>query len=267
MELDVGQAVVLAPGPGDKLLLDDLFVSVMEATMDVEPHVHREHVDSFYVLEGTFTFDCSGEEVALGAGDYAVAPVLLVHGFRPGNAVVLNVHAPGRFWVRTRIARREGRRLEPAEYDSHDPPPDGGLPRAEAIVRRAGEGEALQGPNHTVHVKAVLPELCVFESDLGPGWVGPTAHLHRAHVDAFFVLDGMLELELDGEKHAVGRGGFVAVPPGVVHTFHNPGEARVRLLNLHAPGVRFDEYIRGLHTGEGGRRFREAFDVYEVEVT
>jgi quercetin dioxygenase-like cupin family protein len=253
------------PGPGDKLLHDDLFVSVLEATMNVEPHVHREHVDSFYVLEGTFTFDRSGEEVPLVPGDYGLAPALLVHGFRPGDAHVLNIHAPGRFWSLTRTARREGRKLDPAEYDSHDPPADGGLPRSAAIVRRAGEGETFSGPNHTVRVKAALPELCVFESDLGPGWAGPSVHLHRAHIDAFYVLDGVVELELDGASHTLERGGFVAVEPGVPHTFHNRGDRPARILNLHAPGMRFDEYIRGLHTGEGGREFAERYDVYEVE--
>jgi quercetin dioxygenase-like cupin family protein len=256
---------VVPAGPGDKLLHDALFVSVLEATMNVEPHVHREHVDSFYVLEGTFTFDRSGEEVPLSPGDYGLAPALLVHGFRPGNAHVLNVHAPGRFWSLTRIARREGRRLDPAEYDSHDPPTDGGLPRSAAIVSRAGEGEALNGPNHYVLVKAALPELCVFESELGPGWTGPSVHLHRAHVDTFFVLDGTVELVLDGETRSVERGGFVAVEPGVAHTFHNRSDRPARVLNLHAPGVRFDEYIRGLHAGEGGREFAETYDVYEVE--
>lgn len=263
MELDVGQSVVLPPGPGDKLLHDELFVSVLEPTMDVEPHVHRQHVDSFYVLEGSFTFDRSGEEVELGPGDYALAPPLLVHGFRPSDARVLNIHAPGRYWSLTRIARREGRKLEPSEYDSHDPPDDGGLPRSTAIVCRAGEGEVFGGPNHTVRVKAALPELCVFESELGPGWTGPSVHLHQAHVDAFFVLDGAVEFELDGATQAVERGGFAAIEPGVPHTFHNRGDRPARILNLHAPGIRFDEYIRGLHAGKAGPDFAAAYDVYE----
>ena len=55
--------------------------------------MHREHVDSFFVLDGTFTLDRSGEEVPLERGTYALAPPLLVHGFRPGGRV-LNVHAP-----------------------------------------------------------------------------------------------------------------------------------------------------------------------------
>ncbi len=97
MELDVGQPVVLPPGPGDKLLLDDLFVSDLDATMNVEPHVHREHVDSFYVLEGTFTFDRSGEEVELGPGDYAAFAGDVPHTYtalEPGTFAVLVMEHP-----------------------------------------------------------------------------------------------------------------------------------------------------------------------------
>jgi hypothetical protein len=50
-----------------------------------------------------------------------------------------------------------------------------------------------------------------------------------------------------------------------VHTFRNTGEERVRFLNLHAPGLRFDEYLRRAHAGEHGARFLESFDVYEAE--
>jgi quercetin dioxygenase-like cupin family protein len=266
VELDVRQPVVLPPGPGDKLLHDDLFVSVLEATMNVEPHVHREHVDSFFVLEGSFTFERSGEEVALEPGDYGLAPSLLVHGFRPGNATVLNVHTPGRYWVRTRSARREGRRLDPAEYDSHDPPADGGLPRSEAIVRRTGEGELLENDERRIRILAARPELCIFSFEAAPGYVGPVAHRHEQHVDAFYVLEGALEFELDSERVEATAGTFAAAPPGVVHTFRNAADQPVRFLNLHAPGMRFDEYLRRMDAGEDDRRFHESFDVYEVEV-
>lgn len=267
VELDVRQAVVLPPGPGDKLLHDDLFVSVLEATMNVEPHVHRQHVDSFFVLDGTFTFERSGEEVALQPGDYGLAPPLLVHGFRPGDATVLNVHTPGRYWVRVRVARNEGRRIDPAEYDSHDPPADGGLPRSEAIVRRAGEGELLANDERRIRALAARPELCVFAFEAEPGYEGPAPHVHRQHVDAFYVLEGELAFELEGERVDAPAGTFVAAPPGVVHSFRNASGAPVRFVNLHAPGMRFDEYMRRMDAGENDRRFHESFDVYEVEVT
>jgi mannose-6-phosphate isomerase-like protein (cupin superfamily) len=266
MELDVGQPLVLPPGEGDKALLDELFVSVMDATMNVEPHVHLEHVDSFFVLEGEFTFERAGEEVTLRCGDYALAPPLLVHGFRPGTARVLNLHAPGRYWVRNRIARREGRRAAPEEYDSHDPPADGGLPRSEAIVVQADEGELVENDDRQMWILAARPELCVFVLDAAPGYVGPHVHLHKQHVDSFYVMEGELDFELDGERASAPAGTSVAATPGVVHTFRNAGDGRVRFLNVHAPGVRFDEYMRRQNAGEDGRRFHESFDVYEVSM-
>lgn len=264
MELDVGQPLVLPPGEGDKALLDELFISVLDATMDVEPHVHRKHVDSFFVLDGEFTFERVGEEVPLRAGAYALAPPLLVHGFRPGTAQVLNIHAPGRYWVRTRIARREGRSTTSEERDSHDPPADGGLPRSEAIVVDPGEGELLESDDRRMWILAGRPELCVFAFDADPGYVGPDAHIHKQHTDAFYVLEGALEFELDGERVSAPTGTLVAATPGVVHTFRNAGDERVRFLNVHAPGVRFDEYMRRQNAGEDGRRFHESFDVYEA---
>lgn len=266
VELDVAQAVVSPPGSGDKLLHDELFVSVLDATMNVEPHVHRKHVDSFFVLDGTFTFDRAGEDVPLQPGDYALAPPLFVHGFRPGG-VVLNVHAPGRYWVRARIARQEGRKLAPEEYDTHDPPEDGGLPRTDALVRRSGEGELLENEQRRITIVAARPELCVFLFDGRPGYAGPDLHLHRRHVDAFYVLDGVLELELDGERVEAPAGTFAAAVPGVVHTFRNAGNAPVRFLNIHAPGMRFDEYFRRQAQGEDGREFHESFDAYEPEAS
>ena len=234
--------------------------------MNVEPHVHREHVDSFFVLDGTFAFNRSGEDVALEPGDYGLAPPLYVHGFRAGDATVLNIHTPGRYWVRVRVARKEGRKIDSAEYDSHDPPADGGLPRSEAIVCRAGEGELLENDERRIRILAARPELCIFSFDAKPGYVGPVPHRHEQHVDAFYVLEGALEFELDGERVEAPAGTFVAAPPGVVHTFRNAADEQVRFLNLHAPGMRFDEYFRRMDAGEDDRRFHESFDVYEAEV-
>ena len=35
------------------------------------------------------------------------------------------------------------------------------------------------------------------------------------------------------------------MPPDVLHTFHNPGPGEARFLNLHAPGLGFERYLRG----------------------
>jgi hypothetical protein len=42
-------------------------------------------------------------------------------------------------------------------------------------------------------------------------------------------------IDAGDETRELGRGSFVCVPPGVVHTFSNPGEDRVRFLNFNTP--------------------------------
>ncbi|MGH2949057.1 MAG: cupin domain-containing protein [Solirubrobacteraceae bacterium] len=63
----------------------------------VTPHAHQDHVDSFYVIEGTAEFTVAGETIQAGPGSYVAAPVGVSHGFRnagPGELRMLNVHAP-----------------------------------------------------------------------------------------------------------------------------------------------------------------------------
>ncbi len=52
--------------------------------------------------------------------------------------------------------------------------------------------------------------------------------------------------------------------PGIVHTLRNARDGRARFLNLHAPGLGFDDYLRRQASGEDGRRFDETFDVYRA---
>ena len=64
---------------------------------------------------------------------------------------------------------------------------------------------------------------------------GPDVHAHPAEDDAFYVLEGELTFILDEAEVVARAGTFVLVPPGVVHTFANRGDAVVRVLNVHAP--------------------------------
>jgi uncharacterized cupin superfamily protein len=53
--------------------------------------------------------------------------------------------------------------------------------------------------------------------------------------EMFSVLDGELAFDLAGEQRVLGPGAFVLVPPGVVHTFANPGLPPVRFLEILQP--------------------------------
>lgn len=252
--------IVVPPGKGEKALLDELVVAVLGG-LSTKPHLHRAHTDLFYVFQGEF--ELAGTH-NIGPGDTGFAPAGAVHWFEAPEATFLNVHAPGSAWKLRSLARQDGRTIDDATGDSFDPPE---VFTPEAFVVAADEGEPLTDDARTIRIKVARPELCLFEFDALPEYTGPGPHSHREHVDAFYVLEGALEFELDGERTLAEEGTFVAATPGVVHTFKNAAAAPVRFLNLHAPGMQFDEYFRRQAAGEDGRRFHESFDVYEVEVT
>ena len=161
-----GEVLSDAPRPSrikaarDELLL--LEVSSPPESRGAAPHVHREHADAFYVLEGELLSHVAGGQHRLPAGSFVLAPPGLVHGFEvgPEGARYLNLHMPGAAYAKLARARRDGVELDPADGDSFPPPDDGGLPAAEALLHHAGEGE--QGGSI---VKAARPELSllVFE--------------------------------------------------------------------------------------------------------
>jgi quercetin dioxygenase-like cupin family protein len=118
----------------------------------------------------------------------------------------------------------------------------------EATVHRPGEGEKIGGTT-TVTIKATGEEtrgsFYLGETVIEPGFPGPPPHRHRRLHDMFYVLDGTLTLRLGDETLELGPGSFVCVPPGVVHTFSNPGDAPVRLLNFNTPAG-WEHYMRDL---------------------
>lgn len=49
------------------------------------PHIHRNGRESFYVLDGRFTFSLAGREEAVGPGDFVSVAPGEVHTFRAGT--------------------------------------------------------------------------------------------------------------------------------------------------------------------------------------
>jgi len=209
-------------------------------------HVHREHTDAFYVLAGEVTFAVGpeAEAIAVGAGGFVAVPPNVAHTYAnesDAEARWLNVHAPQTGFATYLRALRAG---ADTDFDQFDPPADGGRPAGEAIVSAPGEGERLRSGKRAVLLKGVLPDLCVAEWDLDGPFDGPDPHHHDRQVDAYYVLEGELDLTVEGAVHAVGPDTLACVPRGVRHTFahHRPGTARV--LNLHAPDGGFADYLR-----------------------
>jgi mannose-6-phosphate isomerase-like protein (cupin superfamily) len=127
----------------------------------------------------------------------------------------------------------------------------------DAIVLGPGDGERHAMGDAWVDIKADGEQtggsFYCGEVVIQPGFPGPPAHVHERLHDMFYVLEGTLAMRLGDEGLAVEAGTFVRVPPGVVHTFSNPGTAPVRFLNFNTPAG-WELYMRDLAAAAAGGR-------------
>jgi mannose-6-phosphate isomerase-like protein (cupin superfamily) len=74
---------------------------------------------------------------------------------------------------------------------------------------------------------------------------GPPLHVHAKQEDTFFILDGVLTVQLGEDVVELGPGDFGSAPPGVPHSFTNANADQpvCRVANLMTPGIGFDQYI------------------------
>jgi quercetin dioxygenase-like cupin family protein len=206
-------------------------------------HIHRHHADAFYCLEGQLRITLDEEDLILGPGAFALIPPEVIHAFgnpsdQPGR--YLNFHAPG-------CGFGDYLRGDNPDFDQdYDVPPGSGRSTEEAVVLEPGEGELLElGPSRLTVKGSVddgIGSLAVLETTVAPGFPGPVLHLHEQTVDSFYVLDGTLALQLDGQAVEASAGSYALVPPGNAHTFSNPSDEPVTVLNLMAPAG-FEGYL------------------------
>src|SRR5215216_5057330 len=115
----------------------------------------------------------------------------------------------------------------------------------EPTVFEDGEGELYDAGALRLRVLAQSPDhpVAITDSVVPPGFPGPVRHRHAEMTDIFYVLEGELAFDLEGEWRSLGPGSFVLVPPGVVHTFANRGSAPARFLNIYQPSGN-EQYLK-----------------------
>ena len=86
----------------------------------------------------------------------------------------------------------------------------------------------------------------LFEHRMDPGAPGASPHIHKEQLEAFYVLDGVVELHLDGHTFAAPRGTFVNVPENMSHGFRNPYADQATMLIIFTPARNREEYFIGL---------------------
>ncbi len=107
-------------------------------------HVHHDHIDAFYVLEGELTFQIGreAEAIIVSAGGFVAAPPGVAHSLRNAGdrpARWLTIHAPDGGFAAFMRGLRDGVEVD---WDIAPVPTNGGLPAAEAIVNPGGSRRA-----------------------------------------------------------------------------------------------------------------------------
>ncbi len=62
------------------------------------------------------------------------------------------------------------------------------------------------------------------------------------------VIEGALDVCIDGEWRTVPAGETATVPAGVPHTLRNASAEPVRIVNIHRPAQQFEPFFRGMHS-------------------
>src|ERR1041384_5451181 len=87
--------------------------------------------------------------------------------------------------------------------------------------------------------------LGIAEVTLAPHSKGPLQHRHAEHDEGFYVVSGTARFTVGEKDYDAPPGTLVMVPPGAPHTFANPGDEPVVLLNTFTPDF-YVQYFRDL---------------------
>lgn len=109
----------------------------------------------------------------------------------------------------------------------------------QAVHVPAGQGSAvwLNGDVYSIKIRREESngQLGLLEASVPPGG-GPPMHNHLNEDEAFYLLEGELEISI-GERTVIGRAGdFFFIPRGTMHGFHNKGLHPARQLLIFTPG-------------------------------
>jgi quercetin dioxygenase-like cupin family protein len=241
----------------------DLSVSKLEPGGWTGLHLHSFE-SAVYVLAGAPVLNIDGHQNQLRAGDYALLPIGMPHGWAnpSGGQARLLVHStpqrrpagqrPGDTFFLPAGAEPPPARPSPANGPVNCPvsrylghyagtPPQQEALRVDDRVRDrepAGMDTALLAYSG-ISVKMMVDRglgaelLVMFMVDYEPGGAAQ-AHDHPFE-EAYFFLEGEIEAELDGITCKLRAGDVLFAGVGSTHGFYNTGRGRVRWIETQAP--------------------------------
>src|SRR4051794_25172952 len=105
-------------------------------------------------------------------------------------------------------------------------------------LRRAGEGRPywVVGDRYTILAAGedTGGAYALIHAEVPPGG-GPPPHVHSREDEAFYILEGELTCQADGETIVATPGDWVTLPRGSLHTFRSTGPTPARMLILLSP--------------------------------
>jgi len=104
---------------------------------------------------------------------------------------------------------------------------------------KLGRGTGIKLVNEETGSPKLDLHLNVINDDSGPGEV----HFHRHADNVYIVLEGVLEVVVEGERHLLEKDDVGFIPAGLVHTAGSAGgHGPTRVLEIYAPaGYDFHE--------------------------
>jgi mannose-6-phosphate isomerase-like protein (cupin superfamily) len=87
--------------------------------------------------------------------------------------------------------------------------------------------------------------LGIGEITVAPHSAGPPQHRHARHDEGFYVVSGTATFTVGETTYDAPRGTLAMIPPGAPHTFANPGDEPLVLLNTFTPDL-YVQYFRDL---------------------
>jgi mannose-6-phosphate isomerase-like protein (cupin superfamily) len=113
------------------------------------------------------------------------------------------------------------------------------------MAQQGDRFEMVDGSVYTVRRPAADTngEYVEMDFELPAGSFAPPPHVHPEQVEEYEVIDGRLDVMVDGEWSSLGPGESAAVPVGALHTFKNRTGETIRVRNWHRPAKRFEDFI------------------------
>jgi uncharacterized cupin superfamily protein len=108
------------------------------------------------------------------------------------------------------------------------------------------EGDEWHVLGHTYWNRAWCESTFAFETHDPPGTFVPP-HIHPGQDEFIHVIEGQLEVELDGQRRQAPAGSLVKMPRGVPHAYYNNSEQPTRCLFWVSPAGQLKELFDQLH--------------------